>query len=97
VLSRYLPHVFGLRLRFVVALAAVVFLLLVWLVYWIVRVVQARTLLGIANCPGCSSTDVRKTPDKALADGFFRLFGCAPYRCYGCGARYFRAESVKSI
>ncbi len=90
-LSGYLPHIFGLRFRFVLAIAAVALLVVIWLVYWIWRVVRAKTLQGIPNCPGCSSTDVRKTPDKALSDGFFRLFGCLPYRCYGCGSRYFRA------
>ena len=84
-------HPFGLRLRFAVALDAIGLILLFGLVYWIVRVVQARTLLGIANCPGCLSTDVRRTLDKGLSDGLLRPFGCLPYRCYGCGNRYFRA------
>ena len=90
-LSGYLPHFLGLRFRFVVAIAAVALVLLISVVYWIWRVVRAKTLLGIPNCPGCSSTDVRKTPDKAWPDGFFRLFGCLPYRCHGCGIRHFRA------
>ena len=96
-LSGYLPHLFGFRFRVVVALAAVVLLLLISLVYWVSRVVRARTLLGVPNCPGCSSTDVQKTPDKALADGFFRLVGCIPYRCYGCGGYPFRFERESTV
>ncbi len=92
VFSLPLLHPFGLRFRTVVALAAIGLIVLLWLVYWIIRLVRARTLLGIDNCPGCFSTDVRKTVDKGLSDGLFRLFGCLPYRCYGCGIRYFRAD-----
>jgi hypothetical protein len=85
------PHLFGLRYREILEIAAIGLFLISWLVYSTVRVVQARTLLGIPNCPKCSSTSVEKAPEPSLADGFFRMFGCRPYRCYGCGIRHFRA------
>jgi hypothetical protein len=90
-LSPLLPHPFGSRFRHVVMIAAGGLFLSLWIAYWIVRLVQAKTLAGIANCPGCHSSHVEKTGDKSLADRFFRLFHCWPYRCYGCGTRYFRA------
>ena len=67
------------------------FLLTLWIGYWIVRLVQAKTLRGIANCPACYSSKIGRAADKSLTDGFFRIFRCLPYRCYDCGTRYFRA------
>jgi len=85
-------HFFGLRFRYVILLFLVVLAFLAYIVRWIARVVEARTLAGLFNCPGCDSTDSSKSISKGLADSVFRAFGCLPYRCGACGERYFRAE-----
>jgi len=90
-LSPLLPHPFGLRYRYAVALTVGGVLLVLWSGYWITRLARAKTLAGIGNCPDCHSSKIGKAGEKRLVDSFFRLFRCWPYRCYDCGTRYFRA------
>jgi hypothetical protein len=84
-------HFFGLRLRYAILLAAGVIVFLSWIVRFFARIVSARVMAGVPNCPGCASTSSTKTFAKGVRDAVFGLFGCSPYRCGACGYRYFRA------
>lgn len=42
------------------------------------------------QCPNCGSHHVRRSRRRGLREGFFlRMLLRAPYRCLGCGTRYF--------
>ncbi len=64
-------HLFDLRLRYVALLAAGVLALLLWVVRFLSRIVSARVMAGVPNCPGCASTSISKAFAKGIRDAVF--------------------------
>ena len=87
-----LPHPFGLRFRYAALLASVAVLLIGWAIYWITRVVEAVTMAGVPNCPGCGLMHTSNPTAKTRSDWLFRVFGCSPYKCDVCRAEYYRPD-----
>jgi hypothetical protein len=85
-----LPHPFGLRFREAMALLSFLMALLACLTYWISRLIQARTMAGVPNCPKCGLMHTSLPAGKGAADWLFEMFGCFPQKCSVCRFRFYR-------
>lgn len=64
--------------------------LLLALFYWIVfkaRAIRVRSAGG-KRCPHCGVRTAWKSRPR-FPDGLYGMFSCYPYRCGGCGCRFY--------
>jgi len=76
----------------IAALALVVLVpaALFWLTALRARNVRRWSAEGL-RCPQCGMHNVWKSRPKAR-DGIYEMFACVPYRCRGCGNRFYFRE-----